>query len=151
MSKHEAAEKVAQEEFSSVCIEVDHLVNEVRDDGHTVVKTVWSTESAKRSLMSQIQYFKQTDLLHDEGVFEMIHTAGKKAVAIVFHINERQTNIIIDSKVWGDTIQNEDLGGTVLSTIASFIALSADLQKAAREAGELSPILLYVPNEPAED
>lgn len=137
----------AKEEFSSVSVVIDHLVNDVRDDGHTVISTVWSTESAQESLLSQLTYFGQTGLLRNSNVIAMVHAASQKAVAIVYTISDRQTNVILDAKVWGDTIAHPELGGSVMNALASVVALVGDIKKQATAAGEDSPILLYVPND----
>lgn len=131
------------EEFGSITIVIDHLA-ELED--RTVVKTVWSTETADEALLSQIKYFDQTGLLLDDGIRAMVARGEEKDVAFIYHVSDRQTAVIVDLAVWTKIFGSEMGKNSVLETCASFMVLATDLQRAANLAEEASTILLFDPN-----
>lgn len=136
------------EEYASVTVTIDHLRMRATESGHTVVKDVWSTESAAESLLAQIDYFGQHGLLRDPGTIGMISKANDTAAAFVYSVNEGQTNIIVDLALWTDVFGNPEMGrSTVLGTHASFITLATELKRAAEAAGKPSNILAFLTND----
>jgi acyl CoA:acetate/3-ketoacid CoA transferase alpha subunit len=144
MDKQPATETIA-EEYASVTISIDHLVTEAHRNGHTVVKNVWSTESAPEALLAQIAYFGQTDLLTDAGIIGMIAKGNETACIFVYTVAEELTNIIVDAALWTSTIANEGLSqGTVLGAHASLITLATDLKSEAAKAGKQGAVLAFL-------
>lgn len=145
MSEALATEALLEtEEFGSVTIVIDHLAD-LADK--TVIKTVWSTESADEALLAQVKYFGQTGLLLDDGVRAMVAHGEETNVAFVYHVSDRETAVIVDLPVWASVFGNPEMGKTsMLETCASFMAMAIDMQRAANAAGEPSTILLFRPN-----
>lgn len=133
------------EEYASVTIVIDHLALRSGQNGHTVVKDVWSTESAAEALLAQIDYFGQTVLLRDPGTIGMIAKANDAAAAFVYTVSEDQTNVIVDLALWTETFGKPDLGrSSVLGTHASFITLATELKRAAATEGKSSSVLAFI-------
>lgn len=136
------------EEYASVTVIIDHLRMRAQENGHTVVKDVWSTESAAESLLAQIDYFGQNGLLKDTGTIGMIAKANDTAAAFIYAVNEDQTNIIVDLALWTKVFGNPDMGrNSVLGTHASFITLATELQRAAVAEGKQANVLCFLTND----
>lgn len=154
MEAHEAApaEMVHPEEpeFSSVTIILDHLL--AHDPAQkVVVKTVWSTETAHESLISQSAYFDSKNggglNLADPDTFRAVAQLLDADGAYVYVVNETQTNVIMDAKLWSETIDSPMLGkGTVLGAISSVVILATEMQRTAREAGIDTRLFVYRPD-----
>lgn len=142
----EPEEAMVAEEYASVTITIDHLLLTDDTHGHTVVKNVWSTESAVESLLAQIEYFGHTALLRDPAMLDMIAQGNKQAAVFVYAVPERNlTNVIVDAAVWSELLEDESRSqGTVLGAHASLIALAADLKRSASQAGKDSRVLAYI-------
>lgn len=136
------------EEYASVTISIDHLRLRATETGHTVVKNVWSTESAVESLLAQIDYFDQSMLLRDPGTVGMIAKANDTAAAFIYAVNDQLTNIIVDLALWTKVFGDKGMGReTVLGTHASFITLATDLQRAAVAEGKQANVLCFLTND----
>lgn len=165
MTSARAAERIAEaeealahpapviaEEYASVSISIEaHLNNPDAHNGHTVLKNVWSTESAAESLLSQIDYFGQHFLLRSPDNVAMVAKATEKAAAIVYTVNDSLTNIIVDAALWGEVLDPDtdagkalNPGGTVLGAHAAFITLAHDLKRAAAREGKPQNLLLFL-------
>jgi hypothetical protein len=142
-----AAEVVATnvpEEYASVTISIDHLLADA-ETPHTVVKCVFSTESASESLLAQIDYFEQAWYLRNPATIDMISEGNKKATAFVYEVGEQLTNVIVDMALFNEVMANHEMShGTMLGAHASFIGMAADLKRAARDAGKPDKILAFV-------
>lgn len=135
------------EEYASVTITIDHLRLRATETGHTVVKDVWSTESAVESVLAQIDYFEQSVLLRDPGTIGMIAKANDRAAAFVYAVNDQLTNIIVDLALWTKVFGDPNMGrNTVLGTHASFITLATELQLAAAAEGKQANVLVFLTN-----
>lgn len=144
VSKTEPFDVVFPDEFASVTIVVDHLQT-LTDK--TVVKMVWATEAADEAFLSQVKYFGQTGLLLDDGVRAILANAEASECAIIYHVSDRETAIIVDLSVWTKVFGNPEMGkNSVLETCASFMAMAIDLQRAANAAEEPSTVLLFQAN-----
>lgn len=139
----EAAEAaVVAEEFSSITVVIDHLADLA---GKTVIKAIFGTDTAREALLDQIAYFQQTGLLLDAGVRAMADAEGP--VAYVYTVNDRQTQIIVDTELFDSVVANPVLGGgTYLGAFTALSVMATDMIKAAGRTGEGSPILLFKPN-----
>jgi len=143
----EAAPAVA-EEYASVTISIDHLLLTANTGGHTVVKNVWSTESAVEALLAQLDYFGLNGLLRDPGVISMIDRGNEKASVFILEGRDGLTNVIVDAQIWTDVLGNDEMSqGTVLGAHAALIALATDLKRAAAAEGKSSPLLAWVSND----
>lgn len=142
----EDAAKPVHQEYSSVTISLDHLMNADRTDGHVVTKMVFSTESAFESLMSQLTYFKLASILHDHKQMTKAHHLGREAGVAVLEAREGLTNVIVDMAVFDQAMDNDDLGGSVMETVQSFVILASDLRRDATKRGDLSPLQVFISN-----
>jgi hypothetical protein len=134
-----------REEYASVTVSIDHLILSDDTHGHTVVKNVWSTESAVESLLAQVDYFGDASLLRDAATLDMIARGNHHAAVFVYTANEGLTNVIVDAQVWSDTLANEELSqGTVLGAHAALIALATDLKRTAQSEGKDGRILAFI-------
>lgn len=150
----EAQAAVEPQEFASVSIMIDHLLmNDPQEK--TVVKTVWSTETAHESLLAQSAYFANRAAslnLADPDTFRLIGQGLDEDVAYIYVVDERQTNIIVDVALWSEAIANPALGnGTVLGTVTSFIVMATEMVKLAREAGRISRLFVFAPRRAAPE
>jgi hypothetical protein len=133
------------EEYASVTITIDHLVYDPHPNGHTVVKTVWSTETAVESLLAQLDYFADNGLLRNPGILGMVAKGEERAAVFVYTVNESQTNVIVDAAVWGETLSNVELSkGTVMGAHAALITLATDIKRAAHAEGRVERVLAFL-------
>lgn len=136
-----------RQEFSSITITLDHLYNSLRQDGHCVVKMIFSTESAKESLVSMLSYFNMHHLFAVDGVVELIAALGRTsgvAVLVAVGSGGPLTNIIVDAAVWRAFLRSDKIaGGSTMELVNSLAALALDMQRAARARGDLTPLQVY--------
>jgi gamma-glutamylcyclotransferase (GGCT)/AIG2-like uncharacterized protein YtfP len=143
----EAVDAMPAEEYASVTISIDHLVTSPHPNGHAVCKNVWSTETAVESLLAQLDYFSDSQILSSKGVLSMIAKGEEKAVIFVYTVNDRLTNIIVDAALWSETLANAELSkGTVMGAHAALMTVAADMKRAAAAEGRPSRVLAFISN-----
>lgn len=140
------------EEYASQTVTIDHLSE--RDDGETVTKVVFSTQTAVGSALAILDYFGMTAQLASEGVMGLLDRASRTAAVIVIQVPERGghsaiTEIVCDAAIWSDPALMAQVNpeGTVLGLHAGLISLARDLIKAGKEQAPTHRVLVYLTNE----
>lgn len=130
-----------RDDFGSVIVTIDHLL-ELPDN--TVVKTIWSTETARESLLSNLEYFGMQSLLTRGDVLDMLSQArseGEDNAVYILEVPQSGghlgfTNVICDISKFMDAFTSPDMGGASLkNTIMSLVAAAQNSIVAKRRAG----------------
>lgn len=141
--------KAAVEEYNSITVSIDHLNNTSREAGDPVVcKCVFSTQDAFESVMSQLDYFGMTAVLQSPAVFSALAKSQDNDAIIILNVDGRDlTNIIVDADVWAKILARPEFGnGSVLQAHASLIVLATEYVRNAKQAGDNTKVLVYLPD-----
>lgn len=137
----EQVEDLPKMEYASVTVSVDHLVRDPHPNGHAVVKSVFSTESAVEALLAQLDYFGDNACLRRPGILSMISKGEEKAAIFVYEVNENLTNIIVDAALWHETVAREE---TILGAHSSLMTLAADMKRTASAEDRAERVLAFI-------
>lgn len=140
-SMEEVTEAAPSLEYASLTVSIDHLVREPHPDGHTVVKNIWSTETATEALLAQLDYFNDNAIIRRPGMMSMIAKGEDKAAIFVYEIGPDQTNVIVDAALWDECLARE---GTVMAAHASLVTLASDMKRQAAAHGLSERVLAYI-------
>lgn len=150
-SNAKAALDTHVEEFGSITLVIDHLVTDRSEGDPVVIKTVYSNESACEALVAQMAYFGESELALDRGVRAMLTEGDTKDVMYVYGLgvkgaHREHTQVIVDIPMFNRALVNTEFNpdGSLMGCMAGLIAQATALQARAAEAGEGSPILLFV-------
>jgi hypothetical protein len=147
VNEMEVASEAPKADYLSVCLSLDHLVRDAAESGKTVLKVIYSTETALASTLAQIAYFKQNDLLQAPGVVSSLAKIEEKAGVVVYVVDGNLTNVIVDAEVYVDALDDPNRGnGSLMGLHASLIDLATNMVRAANSAGKDPHILVFEPN-----
>lgn len=144
----DANDKVTVEEYSSITVSIDHLNNTDRQAGDPVVcKCIFSTETGFESLMAQLGYFGQMEILNDPTVFGALAKAQEQDAIIIFNVKPDLTNIIVDAGVWAKIVARPEFGnGSVLQAHGALIVLATEYQRSVKQQGGNTKVMVYLPD-----
>lgn len=140
-------------EYASVSLVLDHLAE--RDDGHTVLKHIFSTQTATESLMADLQYYGLLGVLTSPRLMRTVADASDVAAVFVLLVPEigqhrAHTVVIADAAIYTELTAGGDPRnpeGTLLGATAALITLATDLKRTGQVQAPDDMVLVFLSND----
>lgn len=129
-------------ECASVTINIDHLLV---SPGPPKAHVVFGGDTAPEAVVNLMAYHKLSLTVADAIA---IAEGCRVASAYLLYVSPELSELVIDRAFWDEVKNDPEMGnGTDMGTIGSFITLSTELKKRARQAGIPQGALLHLPSE----
>lgn len=133
-----APAKRASEE-RSIQLVLDHL--QLRDDGHTVVKFVMSTQEQLEALAGLAQYYGLSEALASPGNLSLISQMHGEEAAILILTTETNTQVLLAAEDWDELSRRFD---TTLELVRFLKSNVEKLYAAEYQAKGMLPVLAMI-------
>ncbi len=138
-------------DYASCSIQLDHLLS-APHNGHTVVRVVFSTETAVETLLAQLSYFGMHQELASTGLINLLSAAQDRAAVFALRARDDLTNVIVDNAILAELLDPASkLGsasnpeGTLAGAHGALIMIATDLLRtAAAQTGVMQRVVGWV-------